>query len=240
MDVAGAPTSVPAVVTIDSNLREIPSLRDINGNPVINAAGQFLTDPPATYQVVDQVIMIEKNIDLRLPQYVDTHPGTVNSDGVRIRGLPKAAGTLFCASLKVGAENNIPGQEGQFSTLRSQPFTTVQIELWWRAQGWTDIYPNVGFYQVVNAAGSNKRFESTAKKGSTQRLIQARSFFNNLNKGGYTLAPIIVFGDVPPHPWPLDANGAAIQTPGPDDIIFLQYDMKNKQPFNQLPGVGRP
>lgn len=240
VDVAGSPLSVPAAVTIDSNLRAVPALIDRDGNPIINTAGQFLTDPPSTTYVVDQVITIQKNISLILPAWVDLLPGATNADGVRIRGRPKDQGTLFCAAIKVGVENNVPGQEGQFSTLRTTPYTTAQIELWWRADGWTDIYPNVGYYQIVPV---NKKLQE-APPGATaaqskQFLKMQRNFFQQF--GNYTLAPILIAGlDAPPHPWFLDANGQAIQFPTPDNIIFLEYDNHPKQPFAQLPGVGRP
>ena len=235
VDFAGSPLAVPAVVTIDNNLRELPALQDVNGNPIVNAAGQFLTDPPATFRVVDQVITITKNLSLNLPPWVQSLNGVVNSDNVTIRGLTYPAGTLFSNGAKVGAENNLPGQEGNFSTLRTVPYTEASIELWYHPDGWTGIYPNVGYYQVVPLKPAVQEKQGQTSKQIKQQLRLQRNLFQQY--GQYTLAPIIIGYDAPPHPWPLDANGRAIQQPTPQNIVFLEYDTNPKQAFGSLPGV---
>ena len=99
VDVTSDPLGMPAAITMDTELRDVPAIFDADGNPLMNAAGDLMTDPPATRKLVDQTISISKNIPLRLPSWIQTHPGCVNSDDVTIRGLPWPAGTLFFARL---------------------------------------------------------------------------------------------------------------------------------------------
>ena len=223
----GNPLTMPADITIESNLRDVPAMFDIDGNPIVNTAGDLFTDPPPTRKVVDQVIKVSKNIGLNLPSWIQTHPGSVNADAIRVRGLIYPPGTLFFGPHAVGPENNIPGQGNTLSTLQSPPYTTVEWEMWYREEGWTELYPNRGYFEIVPVKKQTQTPED-AKAGKVRVKFPTFQYVRRR----ITIGPL---GDYPPEPVFLDANGAAIINPTFDNIIILEYDGNKKRPFNVLP-----
>ncbi|MDE2100051.1 MAG: hypothetical protein KGL39_22545 [Patescibacteria group bacterium] len=229
------PLAVPAVIELDTQIREVAAIYDADGNPVLNTAGDLMTDPAPTQKLVDQTISISKNIGLNLPAWVQTHPGCVNSDDVQIKGLPWPAGTLFCARRHVGPDQNVPGTTQTTSTLRATPYVTVDLELWYRADGWVELFPNRGWFQLVPKI--KPEFKRTTEVPGQKPLTaqQLRAAWRKLP--AYTRQRITVgpLGDFPPEPVFLDANGAAIVNPTFDDILLIRYDAYSKVAFNDLP-----
>lgn len=238
VDVALNPLQIPAVVTMDTQIREVPTVFDANGNPLLNTAGMLMTDPAAVRKLVDQVINVSKNVPLNLPDWAFTHPGRVNEDNVTIRGRPFAAGTLFFAGRQIGQENNVPGLTETVSTLRGTPYTTIDFELWYREQGWVELYPNRGWFQVVFK--DPKKIPKGVTEVQGQKPLTAQQLRAQWRKlPDYTLQRAMIgpLGDWPPEPPFLDAFGRAIQNPTFDDVLLIQYDGYLKATFSGLPGV---
>lgn len=234
VDVSGDPLGMPAVITMDTEMREVPAIFDCFGNPLLNTAGDLMTDPPATRKLVDQTISISKNVPIKLPDWVQTHPGAVNLDDVQIRGLNWPAGTLWMARRAIGAEQNVPGATETISTLRGTPYTTIDFELWYRADGWVEYYPNRGFMQLVPKPGL--KFAKGAEiEGGKRTLQQMRAQQRKLPAYDRMRCVVGPLGDLPSEPQFLDLNGQMIINPTFDDVILLAYDGYTKLPFNQLP-----
>lgn len=234
VDVTSNPIGMPAVVTRETQLREIPAVFDVDGNPLLNTAGDLMTDPPAVRKQVDQVFKIQKNLPLNLPDWTDTHPGCVNSDSIRLRGRTYQPGTMFFAALSIGAEMNVPGSTDTISTLRGTPYTTADLELWWRADGWIEYYPNRGFFQLIPKG--NLKFPKNAEiPGGRLAMKQLKGAFNKLppyQRARCTVGPL---QDLPSEPVFLDANGQMIINPTFADVIAIAYDGFQKQAFSVLP-----
>jgi len=235
VDVTGNPLAMPAEWTLDTEMREIPAIFDANGNALLNTAGALMTDPPATRKIVDETLHFTKNVSLRLPDWVRTHPGCVNSDSVTIRSQAYPPGTLWFASRQVGREENVPGATDSISTLRGTPFTAVSGTLMYRQDGWIEYYPNRGWYQLVPVNKSLKTAKGAEIQGGKRTLQQMRAQFRK--SADYQVWPCLYanFGDKPQEPSFLDSNGQMIQQPTFDNIILLAYDGYKKAAFNDLP-----
>ncbi len=228
VDIVANPLAMSPVITIDSVKRELPALFDSNGNPIINLAGDFYTDPQSTKTVTDLVFKVSKNVPLNLPAWITAYPDCVNSDAVTIRGLTCPPGTLYFGALSVGAEENISGTATSTSTLvQGTPYTTVSFELDFRRDGWTILLPNWGYFQLVPRRKTNGSSAVVANdKTGKKQTIRTRGV-----PAGYDRQRIIINGDYPPHPQFLDAQGALILNPTFDQIITLEYDLHDKLPF---------
>jgi hypothetical protein len=134
----------------------------------------------------------------------------------------------------------VPGATDTISTLagKSIPYCTASLEITYRPQGWTVIVPNWGYFQLVpNKAplDSSKTAQGAANALKSQ-LKMTRALIKKI--GPYTRQRITVgpLGDFPPHPVFLDANGKAMVNPTFDQIVTLEFDLKQKMPFKVLPG----
>lgn len=229
VDFAASPLAQPAEISIESVLRNVPALLDVNGNLAINTAGDLLDDPIPEVEIFEGVIKISKNIPILLPSWVSLYNGAVtNSDGVQIRNLQFPPGTLKLASVSIGAEQNVGFTSG--STINSVPFCVCEVELNYRADGWTTLIPNRGFFQLVPK--------------NRQQVVKVPS--GNIKKwrfrtipDGYTRQRVTVGDppDYPPEPVFLDVNGAMITSPNFSNIVMLEFDFHDKVQFsNVLPG----
>lgn len=239
VDISTSPLSAPAQVQTDTVLQEVPALFDVNGNVVCNVAGDLFTDPPLTTTVVGTVLRVTKNLPTSLAGWTQTYPDTVNNDTVTIRGQTYPPGTLYFSKLQIGSDQNVPGATDTISTLsgKSTPYATASFELTYRAQGWTVIVPNWGYFQLVpNQAPLDS---STTAQGATNALKSQLKMTRALIKkiGPYTRQRITVGnpGTFPPHPVFLDARGKAILNPTFDQIVTLEFDLRQKMPFAVLP-----
>jgi hypothetical protein len=233
VDVSTSPLTLPPVITIDSTTRSIPTLFDIDGNPIVNMAGDPYTDPVSERLVVDKIFKVSKNLPLVLPDWTDTHVGAVNNDSVRIRGRNYDPGTLFFGALSIGPEQNVPGSTDTISTLlKGTPYTTADFELWYRAQGWTLILPNWGYFELVPTAKQQGKIINLEVPGAGAKKIRVRSIPAGFVRRRILVGPV---GDFPSQPVYLDVNGRAIINPSLDQIVTLQFDTNYKQAFSQLP-----
>jgi hypothetical protein len=235
VDVSINPLAAPAQIPIQSVARQYPALFDSNGNAICNLAGDMYTEPNVERTVIDLVFQVNKNIPIQLPGWILTHPGCVNSDTVTIRGLTCPPGTLYFSAIGVGSNQNVPGATETISLIngKATPFCTTDFELSFRRDGWTILLPNWGYFQLVPTR-IIPNLENTALKPK-QILRLARNLYNKI--GPYTRQRITIgaIGDYPPHPVFLDGNGAAIVNPTFDQIVTLEFDLHDKQPFNVLP-----
>jgi hypothetical protein len=223
VEVALDPTQEPPVIDMDTVEREIPALFDVNGLPIVNVAGDFFTEPLPTRSISDLVIQIEKNIPLNLPDWPFDFLDTTNSDTVRIRGRQFAPGTLYFKRTRIGAEQNVPGAADSISTLvQGTPFTTVNCEMHWRAQGWTIILPNWGYVQLVPTAKQKGSIQVQEVPGKKAKKIRVKGVPAGYARQRILLGPA---GDAPSHPCFLDVNGAYIPNPKLSDIVTLQFDL---------------
>lgn len=231
VDVTQNPLGMPAEISLDTELRDVPAIFDVDGNPVINTAGDLLTDPPAVRKIVDRTISITKNIPIALPAWIQTHPGSVNRANVVIRGMTWPAGTLFFAKNSIGPEQNVPGATDTISTLRGSPYCTTSLELWYRADGWVEFYPNRGFFQLVPVNPQQKFSEQ--KVGDHFITAQTARALNRklppYERRRCTVGPL---QDAPPEPVFLDANGQMIVNPTAADILAIAYDGFPKLAWN--------
>lgn len=223
------PLNEPAAITIKGQRREVVSLFDSNGLPKMNTAGDLLGDPVPTKPVTDLIISVSKNVSLSLPAWILDYVDTVNSDTVRIRGLIFPPGTLcFAGDVDVGEELNT---ESINNGVRQIPYTTVGFQLHYRAEGWTTLIPNRGFYQLVPRSATAAQVVTAAFKTKKPMPL-------SLPKFPYDRQRILV-GTTPPdypdEPQFLDPNGAFIENPTPDQIVVLEFDDYDKLPFGQLP-----
>jgi hypothetical protein len=230
VDVTQNPLSMPPVITIESQIREVPTLVDANNNPITNTAGFLMTDPPPTRKLVDKIFKCQKNVPLNLPDWTDTHPGTVNTDSVTIRGRTYDPGTLWFAAIGIGEEQNVPGSTDTISTLRANPYTSVDFELWWRRDGWVELYPNRGWYELVPKTGP-KKFSNVEIEGGTIKAQNVRAQFRKLPPYQVRRCLVGPLQEFPPEPVYLDVNGQMIVNPTPADVILIAYDGYDKQTF---------
>lgn len=230
IDVSSSPLAEPAQIDIQSVSRTIPALFDSSGNAIVNVAGDFYTEPVPERNVTDLVFRVTKNLPINLPDWVLSHPDTVNRDTLKIRGLTCDPGTLYFGGLQIGPEQNVPGATDTISTLngKSIPFCTATFELNYRSIGWTLLVPNWGYFQLVPVKAQKAQKIEVA--GGKPLRIKKIPF--HYTRQRITVGPI---GDYPPHPVFLDSNGAAIINPTIDQIISLEYDLHDKQTFQLLP-----
>ena len=230
------PLNQPAEITITGQRRDVVALFDANGTPKCNTAGDLIGDPAPTRMVTDLIFSVSKNVSLKLPAFLTQYLDAVNSDSVRIRGLTLDVGTLlFCGEIKVGPEQNSGPQQG--NGIQQPPYTTVEFELHYRADGWTTLVPNRGFFELV--PNPKAVLGPPLLPGDVPIKVGKDG---KVPKFPYVRQRITVGNppDYPAEPQFLDLNGAAISNPTPDDIVVLEFDDFAKLPFNALPGVGRP
>ncbi len=237
VDVEQNPIGLPAQIEIDSVTRMIPALFDSDGNPIVNTAGDFFTDPPIERMTTDLVIKISKNVPLALPDWPFTFPDSVNQDAVTIRGRQFDPGTLYFGAVRIGIEQNIPGSTNSVSTLiKGTPYTTIEFELNYRRQGWTMLIPNWGYFQLVPQSNSKtkeisaKRAQSLARSGNSRALYKPiMPTMTGVTKQRIVIGPI---GDYPERPVFLDIYGQAITNPTFDNIIVIGANLVPQLQFN--------
>lgn len=133
------PLAVPAKIELGSVERKRIRVLDANGKPVLNTAGDLLDDPPPEIDESDLVFSVEKNVPIRLPAWILEYRNAVNSDVVRVRGLPCDPGTLKLKGLRIGDEEE----------QNKVAFCKLSFELHHREDGWTELIPNRGYYEKV-------------------------------------------------------------------------------------------
>jgi hypothetical protein len=202
------PLARPAKITIGSAERTRIALVDAAGQPILNTAGDLIDDPPVEEEVADLVFNVEKNVPIRLPNWLLKYRNAINTDWVRVRGIPCPPESLKLKGLSIGEED----QED------NTPFCVLSFQLHHREEGWTHLIPNRGFYERVpqdirfNTAGIG-----TVTKWKRQEILVGDP------------------PDKPSEPQMLDREGRLIKLPTVDNIVILQKKVGRYLPFSVLP-----
>lgn len=216
------PLSQAAIITTGREARTEITLVDGEGNPIVNAAGDLIDDPPCERTVSLLVFHVRKNIPAgTLPQWALDYSDSVNEDSVRLKGKPCDPETLLF----------VYGGTGDDQTIGGTSFCEISFDLIYRADGWREAIPNRGFYQLIDA----KRTMTQAQPGDQvvsntkrQSLIRRRIYVREGNDSNGLLVPCT-------EPQMLDLQGKYIERPTLKNIVILTPLLNPKLPFNALP-----
>lgn len=211
-----SPTSRPAIVTIDSQLIDQPTLFDADGRPIVTTAGEFI--PGLSIKVPVLEYRIRKNLGSD-PDWIDTHLGATNKEPVTLRGKTRKAGTLFLTSFSAGEverENRVD-------------FSEYSLSILYDPRGWKEEIWNLGTVELARRLVRRYTTDKAGNKKLTAKLV-------------WTQQPITRNGEKVSEPVPIDANGYAIPEfiepavkPDPGKLHKLEFNLLKKQPFSVLP-----
>ena len=101
------PTSDPAVISWGTEQFQKPVVWDLNGNAVLNSAGDFF-DPPNMMDDSRRTVTIQKNL-AAVPSWVLDYQDAVNSDAITISGISIAIGKAKMQSVSVAPRESRNG-----------------------------------------------------------------------------------------------------------------------------------
>lgn len=135
-DVADSPLARPAGISIDSEELTEPTLFDRKGRPLVNTAGEWLAGQTRTR--VRLIYRVKKNLAAD-PVWLDTYPGAVNADAVRLRGRVRPKNTLMLRRVSLG----------DYQKENNTWFTPCEFELHYDPLTWIERVWNRGTVKLV-------------------------------------------------------------------------------------------
>lgn len=208
------PLAEPCEIEVESAERKRVKIRDADGKLCLNTAGDLLDDPPPEVEEADLVFVCKKNVSIRLPRWITQYRNAINSDVVVVRSLPYPPGQLKIKKLRIGKED-----------VRNKiPFTVLSFELHQRDEGWTDLIPNRGYYELI------PKNQVTLPSGQEAIVVSSLN-----QKVEYERRPILIDGEPCKEPQMLDKKGRRIAKPTVDNIVLLEFNFQRKLPFSVLP-----
>ncbi|TWT57257.1 hypothetical protein KOR42_06150 [Thalassoglobus neptunius] len=128
------PTAEPAEITWDGESYTEVVFVDINGDAIVNSAGDYFVDPTPTREKTHLIAKIKKNVSA-LPTWVLSYRDVVNSGAINIDGLPIGAKLAMIRRPLIG-----PWQERN-----DIPFRELTIDVHIHPRGWKLEPMDVGF-----------------------------------------------------------------------------------------------
>lgn len=130
-----------AKLSWSSNQYTLAIHKDINGNAILNSAGDYFIDPPPEIQVSRWTVTVTKNL-LAIPAWLLLYQDAINSGPFVVGGLTVNAG---CARL-VGMQISDLQKENGFE------FYPLSITMEFRKEGWKLKLLNQGYKQRGGAS----------------------------------------------------------------------------------------
>lgn len=218
----------------------LPILKDADGNPLMNKAGNFLEGMTETFSLL--TFQVTKNVSGFPPWLLQEYPQAMNSDRVRLENLDLEKQTLKVGSIRIGSEQY---HEDDDTAYRSLQLTLVHHPATWKQfvlnRGLKEVklirkpQANGGYRivktvvpilddlgepitepQFLDADGRVPRVDSTATPSRQGKLVSIEQELRALQAGR-----------------PLETT---IKTPlDPEDIITLEFKTRKSRPFAALP-----
>ncbi|MBI3866826.1 MAG: hypothetical protein HY290_33520 [Planctomycetia bacterium] len=205
------PLLEPMEWTVDTDVEEEPSFRDVDGRPYLTTAGSLIE---ATNDVPHVVLAGSKKIATNWPDWLLTYGGAVNIDDVRIKGKTWPAGTLKCTKIKIGKDE--VSESGV-------AFCALDLELSHHRNGWQLETPNRDFYQLIpRPADPGQKKPTPAKK---QKYDRVKIYVKNEHG----------VKEEPTEPQMIDQQGKLIEIPTTENIVILKFNRNRRLPFSELP-----
>lgn len=202
------PLSQPAEIEWDTVEESEVIDVDGEGNPLLNAAGDFLEgiEEPVSYWI----IKIKKNV-AKVPRYILDYDLSVNDGAVRVGGLTFPKDTLWLRRLRISdkqTENDIDYYEFSF-------------ELHYKSKTWIRKFPNRGYHEIIYYP------EGTIVKQRILIDLEPAAEPQWLDENGSRPTEIVTVGgtDIESVKKILD----------PEDIHFVEYRTKKRKNFSRLP-----
>lgn len=94
------PENDPAIIRWTSSLERVPAIKDINGEAIVNSAGDYF-DPPPEKDLPIWTISIQFNAS-SIPTAIISYAGSVNDGAITIDGMSVAAEQAKIVGLDIG------------------------------------------------------------------------------------------------------------------------------------------
>ena len=201
------PLEREASISGKSSLIEVPTYLDYKNDAITTTAREFI--PGVMKRIPTVEYTIEKNLPAD-PAWLQTHLGSVNADGITIRGLAWPPKTLMLGAVSFGA----------YKVEERARYSEFQLTLMGNPQKWTQELFNVGTVELEQV---EIRYKGKLRKIWRQKPILQGS------------PPVPVESPVP-----IDANGEAIvdlidpetgATYKSGQLLVLKFDVQNILPF---------
>ncbi len=209
-DIREDPLDDPAKTTWATESYQTPAVEEIDGNAIVNAAGDPF-DPPAEKDDSRWTSVTSKNIPNAVPAWMFAYQDGVNSDSFTVDGKLIAAGEG-----KVSAIHLAPVQERNEIEYR-----VLTVTIHYRGEG-----DDAGSSGYGSGSGSDEiePWDLSLLNAGLREVVSGSA--------GDTLRNITddleseVAGPVP-----LDADGAELQNPTPETVLYLQFEVYRKRTF---------
>ncbi len=207
------PTDRPATIKWSTAKYNKPAVRDINGNLILNSAGQPF-DPPAEKDCSRWTATISKNLE-DVPSFILDYCDAINSDEFTIQGLNVLPGVAKIMTIEIGDEQSAQISDHEEITYYVFTYTVefrsalVMVNGVRIPEGWTLYLLDQGYHQI-DPNDSTKRI--AIKDDSVPAKFTTK-------------------------PWPLNGSGARLANPTASNAFALPQVIYNSKAFSVLPGI---
>lgn len=210
-----SPLSKPPVISLRSATIQEPTLYDVDDNPILNTAGDFIVG--LTRPVPVWVISIEMNVT-RVPAWVLEMGDAVNIGSIRLRGVDWPDGKLKLTTI------NIPDSETDEGT--GDTFIPMSLEVQYNRNGWDVRVPNKGLYELIE--------ESDGAFGDSEEVTIKK--IRITSSDGTPVSQPVALNEDGRRPFTVDENDIKVpkEKLEPEDIHTLEINTLNRQSFAQL------
>lgn len=211
------PTQEAAKIRLKSSQYSTYTYVDREGKLITNTAG----DPVLMAKEDSRwVFSVSKNVS-SLPAWILDYNNALNNGLVTIKGLSCQKETLMCKGMRLSDDRTVTvaGREVTYSIL--------SFELHFRPEGWKGTHPNVGVNQLIEEnVPSVDRFTGKVRRDSNNKIVWVKKKRRvPITNNGIPVETLQV----------LDADGAWVEEPSPDDLLQIEADVYKTKNFGQLP-----
>jgi hypothetical protein len=150
------PEDDEVLVSWSSEIYQEPIFQDINGDALLNSAGDYFIDPSPTRENAHLIAKIRANV-ASVPTWVLSYQNAVNNGTITIGGLIIAAGLAKMQRLDIGERQKRD----------SFPFHQVSFEVHLRLEGWRFQPLDAGFRYLVGGLPVQIKIDSDGEVSSS-------------------------------------------------------------------------
>ena len=213
------PLDDPAEIEVDTELVVEERYQDRNGKPTCNTAGDLvkvMVDIPRT------TIIVTKNVALK-NAWITKIAGIVNSNSIRINGIPYEPETLKVTKARLG----------KIEYRNDVAFFIARVEIRHKEEGWASVSLNQGFYELIPDP-----YGRVVDEAGLPALVRWRCLTGGI-EGEPETSPVFLDENGRRPEMVVYENGIPKCRPktilDPEDIVLNKYDMLKLYDFNLLP-----